>query len=584
MNRLTLQHGSIITLATLALSPCGFAQSAGRALGLLAQGSLSGVIRDADGMPQMGALVEALLPDASLAASAMTDARGHYRLSLQPGSYRIRATAALLLPAIHDRLNITRGGRSVVDMTLSTFLAPGGWLSVARRSSSEPNDDWMWTLRSSASRSILRLTDAGADATGLGAVSVSSSRDGNDHDRTSGRVTLKDSDGGFSSGGSHNILVLTRVSSNGSAAIFRADLSGTRSPYPVAPSAEISVGMQRRTPLNGTVRTVLNYSSHPELLDSRGTTGMQGATLRSAERIELGDLVRVDVGSVLRNSNFGGNALHLEPFLQVAAHAGSDVVLAYSMTHARGTETLEDLDQVQTALPLATYKQGRLRFTTGSHHAISAKGKVPGGGLAEIALYHDSLQDPTIAGSGTLAPADLRVDGLIADPTTRTYRIMAAGYTAAGIRMAYRQTLTETLHAGVEFSTGEALFAGRLQPGSMAEVLRSLTPETSYVASAYVDGKVRVTGTALRASYRLQPARTLTAVDSYRAGENGAFLSCSIRQSLAGMRFLPHGLEALVDVQNLLAQGYVPFVSSDGRTLYLAQTPRTLTAGLSFSF
>jgi hypothetical protein len=47
---------------------------------------------------------------------------------------------------------------------------------------------------------------------------------------------------------------------------------------------------------------------------------------------------------------------------------------------------------------------------------------------------------------------------------------------------------------------------------------------------------------------------------------------------------LPPGLEATIDVTNLLAQGYRPFLSADGRTLYLAQAPRTIQGGLSFTF
>jgi outer membrane receptor protein involved in Fe transport len=47
---------------------------------------------------------------------------------------------------------------------------------------------------------------------------------------------------------------------------------------------------------------------------------------------------------------------------------------------------------------------------------------------------------------------------------------------------------------------------------------------------------------------------------------------------------LPPGIEATVDVTNLLAEGYRPFLSADGRTLYLAESPRTIQAGLSFKF
>jgi hypothetical protein len=529
--------------------------------------------------------VQALLPDATLAGSAVTDARGRYHFSLQPGSYRIRATAALLLPAIRERLQIGRGSRAVVDLTLTTVLAPNGWLPVARRSVSEPTDDWMWTLRSSANRSILRLSgpndSGGTDASGA---VVSSSREESRRGASGGRVTLKDSDGGFGRGGSHNVLMLTRVNEDGSGAILRADLSGPRTPYPVAPSAEVSIGMQRRTPLNGFSRAVLTYSGHPELVDDRGNTGMQGATLRSVQRIELGDLLRVDSGSVLRESNLGGNALIVEPFMRIAARVGDGVVLAYSMTRSRGTESADDLDRVQPTTPVAVYRNGHMQFETGSHHALSAQSKVPGGGIVELALYRDTLHNPMIAGTGSLSAADLQVSGIVADPTTHTYRIAAKDYNSAGLRLTAHQPLTKSLQAGAEFTTGQALRSARLQNAFMSDVLNGLQARHVYAATAFIDGKILHTGTTLRSSYRWQPARTLTTVDAFRIGDDGAYLSCSLRQSLAKTHFLPQGLEAVIDLQNLLAEGYQPFLSNDGQTLYLAQTPRTLQAGLSFSF
>lgn len=585
MKRLTLQPGVVLALAVLAATSCADAQTAVNASSGFAEGTLSGVIRDTEGVPQMGALVQAMLPDATLAGSAITDARGRYRFSLQPGNYRIRATAALLLPAIRERLQIGRGTRAVVDLTLTTVLAPNGWLPVARRSVSEPSDDWMWTLRSSANRSILRYSGSGdpADPDAAGKI-ISSSRQDARRGASGGRVTLNDSDGGFGRGGNHNVLMLTRLNEDGSAAVLRADLSGSRTPYPVAPSAEVSVGMQKRTPLNGFNRAVLTYSGHPELVDTRGNTGMQGATLRSVQRVEVGDLLRVDAGSVMRDSNLGGNALIVEPFLRVAARAGDGVVFAYSMTHSRGTESADDLNRVQPATPVAVYRNGHMQLETGSHHALSVQGKVHGGGIVELALYRDKLHNPMIAGIGNLNATDLQAGGIVADPTTHTYRVAARDYNSAGVRLTAHQPITKSLQAGAEFTTGQALRGARLQNASMSDVLTGLQAQRAYAATVFIDGKILRTGTTLRSSYRWQPQRTLSTVDAFRIGDEGAYLSCSFRQALGKTHFLPQGLEAVIDLQNLLAEGYQPFVSTDGQTLYLAQTPRTMQAGLSFSF
>jgi hypothetical protein len=602
VKQLTVQHGVLLALAALAASASVEAQTSRYASEGLSS-TISGIIRDADGIPQMGALVQAILPDASLGGSAVTDARGRYRIFVQPGSYRIRATAALFMPSIREHLAIMQGTRSVVDLTLATVLAPTGWLPASRRTTSEPSDDWMWTLRSSASRPILRFTypinpiDPAMNADGMESetadseisssshgMAVSSSRQESRRGVSGGRITIKDSDGGFARGGNHNVLVLTRVNEDGSGTVLRTDLSGSRSPYPVAPSAEISAGMERRTPMNGYMRSVITYSNHPEITDGRGVTGMQGATIRSAQRIELGDTIRVDAGSVMRDSNMGGNALAIEPFIRIAARAGDTVVVSYSMTRSRGVESMDDLDRVQANAPIAVMKNGHLRLEGGSHHALAAAGKVAGGGTVEVAIYHDTLLNPLITGTGVLDAADMQTSGLVADPTTSTYRVAGQDYTSTGMRVSFRQPVTKSLAMGAEYTTGEALKAARAQYGSMQSLLDGLSPERIYAATAYMDGKILRTGTTIRASYRWQPETALTAVDAFRLGDDGAYLSCSLRQSLGKAHFLPQGLEAVIDLQNLLAQGYQPFLSNDGQTLYLAQTARSVQAGLSFSF
>jgi hypothetical protein len=43
-------------------------------------------------------------------------------------------------------------------------------------------------------------------------------------------------------------------------------------------------------------------------------------------------------------------------------------------------------------------------------------------------------------------------------------------------------------------------------------------------------------------------------------------------------------MEILVDVRNLLAQGYVPVMAQDGQTVYLVQSARSVRGGVAFSF
>jgi hypothetical protein len=61
---------------------------------------VSGVVRDTQGVAQMGAMVEVLAAGSVSVATAFTDMYGRYRIAnLVPGKYQVRATAALFVPA-----------------------------------------------------------------------------------------------------------------------------------------------------------------------------------------------------------------------------------------------------------------------------------------------------------------------------------------------------------------------------------------------------------------------------------------------------------------------------------------------------
>jgi len=136
----------------------------------------------------------------------------------------------------------------------------------------------------------------------------------------------------------------------------------------------------------------------------------------------------------------------------------------------------------------------------------------------------------------------------------------------------------------LEYQTGAGLSAQNAMAASLAEVSAGLHAESAQAATVALKGRIQYSGTRLRVSYRWQPSHLVTPVAGYESLSDQAFLGFYVRQALRWGDRLPPGLEATVDVTNLLAQGYQPFLSADGRTLFLAQSPRTLQAGLSFTF
>ena len=67
------------------------------------------------------------------------------------------------------------------------------------------------------------------------------------------------------------------------------------------------------------------------------------------------------------------------------------------------------------------------------------------------------------------------------------------------------------------------------------------------------------------------------------AGQADPYLDVSFRQPIPAS-FLAGHMEILMDLRNLLAQGYVPVMGQDGHTLYLVQSARSVRGGVAFSF
>ncbi len=534
----------------------------------------------------MGALVQLLLPDTSLAATALTDAHGHYRLpNILPGAYRVRVSAALFLPVMRRQLVIAGNTRAVVNLTLSSMLSTAEWLPATRRTSGEGDDDWMWTLRSSTLRPVLRLaadTD-GDPADNASSTSISSSAEQPRSLATTGRVTVQDNEGGFARGGTHNILSMVRRSGD-TVTLMRADLSGPRTPFPVNPSTELTLGWERKLPFAGTSRSVLTYASHPEVQGTNGSAGLQSAILRNAQRINLGDSLRLDAGSVTRDVSLGGNSFTVEPFLRLSVHPASGVVVAYTFTASRGTESLEDLDRTHSPAPAAVTRNGHVLLDHGSHHALELSTRLSDRGIIEVAVFRDHIASPSLAGIGSLPSLDAASVASAIDPTTATFVAAARDYDATGVRIAVRQPLSNAVTIDAAFADGQALHTSTGGDATIDALIAGLTSSNTLSASIGISGRVQRTGTTFRSGYRWQPDNTLTAADRFRVTDETAYLHAQLRQSLHSGSLLPSGLEAILEVQNLLEQGYQPFLSHDGRTLYLAQSPRVLQAGLSFTF
>lgn len=547
--------------------------------------AVTGVVRDAQGMAQLGAMVQVIADDSAVLGTAFTDLHGRYLIPrLLPGKYEVRATAAMFVPAMRSNLQLRSGAQAVVNLTLNTLFESATWIPAERRRADEPSDDWKWTLRAAGNRPILRLAEDGD------VIMVSSSVTESQSKRTDrARAEVTAGDGGFGSSGVHNIFVLERTLDDGAGLTLRADVGKQPGPTAVGPSTDLATGYETKLGFAGAGRAVVSYQSHPELLSSGGTPGLDAIQVSTAQQMKIGDFADLEVGGTLYVARSSGFASGSRPFLKITAHPVKAWSVGYRVATSQNVQSFAGLDSVQQEIPVSAMYRGRIQTEKGIHHEFTAS-RTAGPGLIQVSYYRDSLDRVAVAGGGELGAADIQqtgqpnANGILADSTTGNFRLLSGGYKAQGVNVLVTEPLTPSMWVAVEYSRGAALAAKDGAVLSLPTIADDLAPEAAQTATIALRGRVVHTGTRVRASYRWQPTRLVTAVNPYASFSDQAYFSCYLRQALRLGHLLPAGLDATVDVTNLLAQGYRPFLSADGHTLFLAQSPRTLQAGLAFTF
>ena len=563
--------------------------------GAVLRSDVSGVVRDRAGRPQIGAMVELLSAEYGVVARTFTDDRGRYSLArLGAGVYQVEATNSLFLPTIHPDLRLLIHSKVIVNLTLSTLYQALQWLPAEPRTSPAESDDWAWTLRLSANRPLLRLLDPGQAA--------AQTAQGGIADHSNGPVLIEAEN--RTAQGSRQVMVhsgLRRFGQGGleQQVVWNGD-SETRTVLLAVQSAIDPSGLGRLSTSaayhqelspDRSVVTIVTLADRPSI-QSGATGGLITTRLRSASTVRLGDLAEVSAGTELEAARLGAGATVFgsHPFAAVQVHAG-DTLVRYSMASAP-TATGADALTEQAALdaPALSESGGVLRMEQGLHQELAVSRRVRSW-TGEISLFHDTLAHPVVEGGVSGNEAALDSGDVLYDPGTGTIAVSGKGYSGGGVLAMLRDQLSPDTWLSLRYAMGDAVaLAGAAPPGSsVAQAVHApgnfvaqRTPMASVAAGTRLPGS----GTVVRGSYRWQPDGTLTQVAPFDAGGAypDAYLGLSIRQPLHLQRVGAGKLEAILDVRNLLAQGYRPFLSQDGTTVYFAQAQRCIAGGLSFAF
>jgi hypothetical protein len=483
---------------------------------------------------------------------------------------------------------------------MAALFDTASWLPASRRRADEPADDWQWTLRSTANRPILRIFDEDG-------VLVVTSVPEAPRQKVVARDAVHDGNG-FGDAGVHNVLSLHRAAESGSEGTLRMDIGTSLNPRAqlnsgaaAGASVEMEAGLERKTGYGGGSRTVVGFASHPELVGPGGAPGLEVLELRSGQQVALGENVDLEMGGEVEGVHSGAYAngayaVAAHPFVRLTAHAGNGWRLQYRMATSRNTQEFADIKAEHEAVPAAAATGSKLALEQGRHQEI-ALSKKAGRAVLEVAYYHDAMDRMAVAGGGSFGTASSPLQdgsetaltgevpaGVEVDPLTGSFRALAGGYTTDGARVTFSTPVAHDIWIAAEYATGDALASETGPRTGMSDALSGLRVRGGESAAVALKSDLKRSGTSIRATYRWQPGTMVTAVDPYGALSDEAYLSCFVRQRLRMGSWLPSGLDATIDVTNLMAQGYRPFLSADGHTLYFAQAPRTVQAGLSFTF
>jgi Carboxypeptidase regulatory-like domain len=529
--------------------------------------SVTGLVRDSAGVPQIGAQVQLLRPDLSVVTSAYTNREGRFTISsILPGHYALKAMNESFLPSLREDVRV-RTGRTVVNLTLNTLYEVMQWLPAQPRSSNARSDDWTWTLRSAANRPLLRWLEDGP------LVVVS---DGRAAPRLKARLMATGQAGSFGESGQRFSASVEDTPQDSRELLARVDFDpGTDS------GMESTLGFRQDLGYAGSVQSVAAIAVQPAI-QGAGSEGLMMSAMRSAEDITLGPVAEVEAGAeeVLGRTSEGAIASAL-PFASVAWHPNDSMTVRYRMASAMQAA---DGDDAAAELPRASARGGQLQFEHGLHQEIGVERRSDSGGVS-VLFYADRVDNPVLEANASFAPGTAPASlGALFDPQSGLMRATGNQYSSTGVQARIDRKLPGGNLLEASYTNGKALVMPALPQERFSQMVAAVRAQRAQSYSISLSGTLEGTQTRWRASYRWQPDDTLTSVAPFAVEALAPYLNVRICQGVRPARDGSVGLEALVEVQNLLAQGYHPFLMSDGSILIFAQGQRVFRGGLAFTF
>jgi len=535
--------------------------------------SITGYVHNSTGAPQMGAVVE-VLGTASQVFKMVTDDKGLFSATgLVPGLYSVKVSAPAFLPTLREKISLKAGATVLLNLTLSTVFDA---LQFTPRDRTSEDGDWDWVLRSAANRPVLRILPDGSP------VMVADKSKSADLKGTLSFVAGAPSQGfGSISDMSTGFTVEKSVFASGT-----LTFNGNVGYGSALPNAVLRSSYKHRMENGSTpeIAFTMRRLSSPDL--GIHNPQLQALALTTSDDVAVGDVLELKFGSELQTVQFMGRVTAFRPFGTVAAHLSPDTVLEYRYSTSRpdrreekGFETSPaDLSESDPRVSMTGFSSAIER----AHHQEFALSHREGDTSMQVAFYSDRLSDPALTGVGEFSSS---TGDVLPDVYSGTFTYEGRNLDTHGVRLVLERKLTSDVTATANYSYGGVL---DLNGGTatLENVREQSVTRNRHVLSGKLNGTAPHTKTRWIASYGWTSGRALTPVDMFNAsaGQADPFLDVFFKQPVRCGRSLAGHMDVVVEIRNLLAQGYVPVFGQDGRTVYLVQSARAVRGGLAFNF
>jgi len=581
-----------VLLVTAAGVSCGapslFAQSSKQPVSTL--GKLSGQVRDASGIPQLGATVAILseTPGAVATYLFLTNTEGIFTgEKLAPGAYTVRVTLAGFLPFLEKHIQISPNLTTTVRIRLESMFASIEQLRRPPVASAAEADDWKWVLRSAPElRPVLHWDETDAPGTITASIIVEQNVR-----RPLGLVAL--TDGARRPGSVSNVAAAPSTAFAYDQKIAGSNhivFAGQITPDEESPAGGIAtVWLPTGSSESGPSSTLVMREA------KLGNTGLtfRGVRMDQTETLALGSRFLVRAGGEYVLVGLGAPASGLRARVKLETRITSkwyaDAIYAALPNGTTPNDALnaalegmdapgvltDALNQLDT-FPALLMRGGRPVLESGRHEELAAERKMGTRGVFQIAAFHDDYSHVALFGRGNGLPPE----EFFQDFFSKGFAYDGGASSDWGGRVALREKLNDELELTAIYAFSGALVPVAEMDGGLREGLRNAQRQS---IAAKVTARIPKSGTHLTAGYKWINDTALSRVDPYgeAAYQMSPYLNVGIRQPLPRMLF--GRWEANAECDNLFAQGYFSLNTRDGQLL-LVPAFRSFRGGVSLQF